>query len=237
MNEYRFTAEVARQTRVANSSTLWAAATTSLRERAYTASSGVVRVRTDWTPLASEEDVVRVDVKVLDEGAHLAPRDVPSFVELFFHDVFLLFNIAVPGSFGGAITVTGGEFRVNELAFDASSFVYSAAPDSIPLAEVVARYRGGTEQVASTPMQEVLFHLLHIGRGDTDEWMMSVRLNECLRALCLPEVEVIPVVHPMHDEALDDRLDDEGMESIDEAMGLVLRAVQAEVRVGTRLSS
>src|SRR3954452_19565844 len=106
MNTHKFSAEVARQTRVPNAAEFFRGAAAVLCDRAY----GDILVQTDWTPLASNEDVVRMDITVIGE---LAPRDVPAFVELFFHDAFLLFNIALPGSFGGAITVTGGEFGVN----------------------------------------------------------------------------------------------------------------------------
>lgn len=231
MNEYRFTAEVARHVR-AGSEKLWRNAATVLRARAYTTTAGIVRVQTDWAPLASGDDVVRIDVRVIDDGGKLAARDVPSFVELFFHDAFLLFNIAAPGSFSGAITVTGGEYRVNDLAFDASAFAYGAVPSDVPLDEVVAWYRGGTEQIAATPMQKVLFHLLHIARGESDEWMLRVRLDDCLKTLGIPgpSLDVAALIHPMHDEALDERVDDRATEAIDQAMARVLTAIQDAVR-------
>jgi len=225
MNEYRFTAEVARHANTAEE--LWREATVSLQERAY----GAVRVKVDWEPLISADDVVRIDVSVIDDRGHLEPRDVASFVELFFYDAFLLFNIARPGSFSAAITVSGGEFRVNDLAFDASPFA-AGLSTTVPLAEVAAWYRGGTEQIAGTPMQKVLFHLLHIGCGAQDEWTLRARLDACLKALGIGELDVAgaAVIHPMHDEALDDRLDDGAVESIDQAMVRVLTAVQDAVR-------
>ena len=235
MNEYRFTAEVARHARDAGAAKeLWNSAATSLPERVYTTPTGIVRVRTDWGPLASEEeDVVRVDVAVIDENGHIAPRDVPSFVELFFYDAFLLFNLAVPGSFSAAITVSGGEFLVNELTFDAAPFA-AGMSTTVPLGDVAAWYRGGTEQIASTPMQKVLFHLLHIGCCDADEWTLRVRLDACLKELHISEpsldVASAAVIHPMHDEALDERLDDDAMASIDRAMARVLTSVQQAVR-------
>ena len=217
MNKHKFSAEVARQTRVGAVPDFSA-----LSDRAY----GDILVQADWTPLASEEDVVPIDVTVIGE---LAPRDVPAYVELFFHDAFLLFNIAVPGSFGGAITVTGGEFRVNDLSFDAAPFACGAS--SMSLAEVVAWHRAETNQIASTPMQSVLFHLLHIGRGGHDEWMQRARLNECLKALSLCEpLPAIPLMHPMHDETLDARVDDVATDIIDRAMARVLTAVQGAAR-------
>jgi hypothetical protein len=220
MNEYKFTAEIARHARdVTAAADLWRSAPAALAERTY----GAVRVHTDWTPLASGDDIVRSDVHV---SGDLAPRDVPAFVELFFHDAFLLFNIAVPGSFGGVITVTGGEYRVNDIAFDASAFACGMTT-SVPLADVVAWYPAETNQIASTPVQRVLFHLLHIGRGDHDEWTLRVRLNDCLKALGLDEpLPEVPIAHPMHDESLDTNLDDSAMEIVDRAMARVLSAIQ-----------
>lgn len=230
MNEHRFTAEVARHARDAGAAKeLWTSATTSLQERTYATPKGIVRVTTDWRPLAAEEDVVRIDVTVIDENGHLAPRDVPSFVEIFFYDAFLLFNIALPGSFSAAITVSGGELRVNELTFDAAPFA-AGVSTAIPLNDVVTWYRGGTEQIASTPMQKVLFHLLHIGCNGADEWTLCARLDACLKELGISEPSrEASIIHPMHDEALDERLDDSAMEPIDRAMTRVMTAVQQAV--------
>src|SRR5947209_13261811 len=198
MNEHKFTAEVARQTRLPTAAEFFGAAAAALRDRAY----GNILVQADWTPLASDDDIVRIDVAVIDAEDRLAARDVSPYVELFFHDAFLLFNIALPGSFGGAITVTGGDFRVNDLSFDAAPFACGAPP--MPLSEIVRWYPAATNQIASTPTQAVLFHLLHIGRGGHDEWMQRARLNECLRILGINElIEEIAVIHPMHDETLD----------------------------------
>jgi hypothetical protein len=221
MNEYKFTAEVARQSRVPSAVEFFNGAS-ALRERAY----GNILVRADWTPLASDEDIVRIDLHV---SGDLAASDAPAYVELFFHDAFLVFNIALPGSFGGAITVTGGEFRVNDLSCDAVPFACGAP--SVPLSEVVAWYPAGTNQIAATPMQTVLFHLLHIGRGGHDEWMQRARLNECLKALGIDEpLAEIAVIHPMHDESLDARLDDAAADVVDRAMVRVLTAVQDAAR-------
>jgi hypothetical protein len=218
MNKHRFSVEVARQTRGPNAVEFFRGAAVVLCDRAY----GDILVQADWTPLASQEDVVRIDVTVTGE---LAARDVPAYVELFFHDAFLLFNIALPGSFGGAITISGGEFRVNGLSFDAAPFACGAL--SVPLAEVVDWYPRETNQIASTPMQNVLFHLLHIGRGGRDEWMQRARLNECLKALGAGvALEEIAVIHPMHDETLDARVDDAATDIVDRTMVRVLTAVQ-----------
>lgn len=225
MNEHRFSAEVARQSRVPNAVDFFREAAAALRDRAY----GDILVRADWTPLASDDDIVRMDVAVIDAEGRLAAPDVPAYAELFFHDAFLLFNIALPGSFGGAITVTGGELRVNDLSFDAAPFACGAS--SIPLSEVVAWYPAETSQIASTPMQTVLFHLLHIGRGGHDEWMMRARLDACLKALGIDEpLDEIAVIHPMHDESLDPHIDDAATDIVDHAMTRILTAIQQAAR-------
>jgi hypothetical protein len=221
MNDYRFTAEIARQTRPAAAIT-----PISLPERSY----GGIRVRAGWAPLDSDDDIVRIDVNVIDDEGRLSAREVPAYVELFFHDVFLIVNIAVPGSLGGVITVTGGDYRVNDLSFDASPFACGIT-SSIPLEEVASWYPSGTEQVASTPMQTVLLHLLQIGRGGHDEWMLRARLDACHRALGIDEpIEEVAVVHPMRDESLNSRLDDRATEVVDRAMVRVLTAIRNAAR-------
>jgi hypothetical protein len=75
-----------------------------IRERVY----GGVRVSAAW-PAELAQPEIRVALEV---GGELEPRDAPAYVELFFHDVFLLLNLASPGSFGGTISITGGELRV-----------------------------------------------------------------------------------------------------------------------------
>jgi len=234
MNEYRFTAEVARHARdVGAAKELWRSAMTCLAQRTYTAPSGIVRVQADWTPLTSNDEIVQIDVRAIDDSGQLTPRDVPSFVELFFHDVFLLLNIAVPGSFGGAITITGAEYRVSDLSFDASSFL-AGSTSVLPLGDVVAWYHGGIEQIAETPMQKVLFHLLHVACDGADEWMLRARLDQCLKALGMSDpsldINAAGVMHPMHDEGLDDRVDDSAAESLDQAMARMLTAIQEAVR-------
>src|SRR3954452_24069310 len=97
----------------------------------------------------------------------------------------------------------------------------------MPWAEVVAWYPAETNQIASTPMQTALFHLLHLGRGGHDEWMLRARLNEGLKALDVDDrLDEIAVMHPMRDETLDARVDDAAPESVDRAMIRVLTAIQ-----------
>ena len=101
-----------------------------VRERVY----GGVRVSAEW-PATLVASGIRVALEVRGD---LEPRDAPAYVELFFHDVFLLLNLAAPGSFGGTISVVGGELRVRELVFDARVFTYAAPLATLPLADVVA---------------------------------------------------------------------------------------------------
>src|SRR5688572_32106693 len=133
MNQFRFEAEIVLGD---------AGPTDVVRERTY----GSVRVTADWpAELAGPELRLALEVR-----GDLEPRDAPAYVELFFHDVFLLLNLASPGSFGGTISITGGELRVRELAFDPRVFTYAVPLTTLPLAQVVAWYDGlklGTQQV------------------------------------------------------------------------------------------
>ena len=56
MNTHKFSAEVARQSRVPNAGEFFRDAAIALRDRAY----GDILVQADWTPLASDDDVVRM---------------------------------------------------------------------------------------------------------------------------------------------------------------------------------
>ena len=82
-------------------------------ERVY----GDIRVTAAW------QTRVRATLEVFGD---LEPRDAPAYVELFFHDVFLLLNLASPGSFGGTISIIGGELRVRELSFNTGVFASTA---------------------------------------------------------------------------------------------------------------
>jgi hypothetical protein len=61
--------------------------------------------------------------------------------------------------------------------------------------------------------------------------MQRARLGECLKALGIDEpLDDVAVIHPMHDESLDDRVSDTASEIIDQAMVRVLTAVQEAAR-------
>jgi hypothetical protein len=234
MSDYHFEAEIS------GSLTIDAKA---LRERAYRAAAGVVRVRAQW-PRPSEEPSLRMPLQVIDESASLDARDVPAYVELFLHDAFLILNLAQPGSFSGVIATSGGEYRVRELTLDASIFTYAKARP-LPLDDVAAWFESlplGTEQIATTDIAKALFHLLHIARGAEPELRLTFALEALFddapaRAPRLFELRDsilrgdAPVVHPMEDDALDPRIEDvDWTEAIDEAAAAVIAELQSRVR-------
>ncbi|HKR66959.1 MAG TPA: hypothetical protein VJZ00_24745 [Thermoanaerobaculia bacterium] len=209
-----------------------------VRERVY----GNVQVTATWPDVLTTREL-RVAIEV---NGDVDRRDAPAYVELFFHDVFLLLNLASPGSFAGTISITGGEFRVRELTFDARCF---ASAPSLPLANVVARYdslRLGTRQIAGTPETIALFELLHLARTAEDEETSIVRLSraaeallgrpESLRRLFELRDEIARgrtvVFHPMQDDALDPRVEDatrKWIEVADAAAAAVVGALRARV--------
>jgi hypothetical protein len=227
MNEFRFEAEIALADAVPADV---------VRERVY----GDVRVSAEWpAELALPEVCVALTVR-----GDLEPRDAPAYVELFFHDVFLLLNLASPGSFGGTVSITGGELRVHELTFDPRVFL-DAAP--LQLADVVAWYDGlnlGRQQLATSGIAITLAQLLHLARGPEREEDSIVRLAIAANALGVtppPRLfelrdEIVhglaPIIHPMHDDALDPRVEDatrEWIEVADAAARVVVSALQERV--------
>jgi hypothetical protein len=241
---------------------LWRSAALLLRERTYVTPAGDVRIRIDWTPIIDrdeEDDSVPLEVQYVDERDSPDVRDAASFVDLFFHDVFLLLNIAVPGSFGGVIaTLAQGEYRGSEVALSARMFEYAWATSTrrgspviepLPLAEVIVWYDAlqlGTSQVATTNVAKALFVLLHLARNEEDETTAVLRLGQALEALgsrdALAQFFTLrdaiahgtgPVLHPMADDALDESVDDasfELVEASDFAASVVVSEIQARVR-------
>jgi hypothetical protein len=237
MNEHHFDAEILLSDRVEG--TDWVGAADVLRERVY----GAVRVRADWSA-PNGAPVVRVPVQVIGCDA----RNAPAYVELFSHDIFLILNIAAPGSFGGVVSVSGGEYRVNELAFDARVFAYAASSlRRLPLRDVASWFDAleiGTRQVATNGVTRALFHLLHLARGVEDDEATVMRLARAADALEVPVQTLAPlremiargtapVLHPMMDDALDPAIDDPSLDwsaAIDDAASRVIGALQAKVR-------
>jgi len=232
MNSIRFEAEILRPEHAVPRGVV--------RERVY----GGVRVVAEWpADLATPE--IRVGVVV--EG-DVDRRDAPAYVELFFHDVFLILNLAAPGSFGGIVSMAGGELRVRDVTFSARVFEYASGLESLPVEQVERWYGGlgiGTQQVATSGEAAALFQLLHLARGEEDEEAAIVRLASAAEALGKRDVarlfalreEIalgrVPVIHPMHDDGLDARVQDLTAECIDvadRAASVVIGALQQSAR-------
>lgn len=216
-----------------------------LRERVYRTAAGMVRVGVEW-PKGMDAPSMRVAVNVLDGRKDGDARDVPAFVELFFHDVFLILNLASPGSFGGTLATAGGAYRVREFALDSHAF--DVAESRVPLADVVRWYDGlqlDTRQVAETPVQKALFHLLHLARTPGSDWLTVLHLAHAADALDVRSEELYelleticggaaPILHPMHDDALDARVEDGELaiaDAIDAAAKAITTALQRLVSV------
>jgi len=209
----------------------------------------------------SEERPVPFEVQVDDERAEADAGDAASFVSLFFFDAFLLLNLAVPGSFGGVLAIlSGGGNRSSEVMLSARLFEYAWATatrnggpviEPLPLREVMAWYDSlqiGTQQVATTGVVKALFLLLHLARGEEDESLSILRLGQALEALA-PETSAslgsffelrnaiahgtAPVLHPLADDSLDPRVDDESLALVnasDFAASVIVSALQTRIR-------
>jgi hypothetical protein len=232
MNRFRFEAELVRGEHEPNDI---------VRERAY----GSVRVTADWpddltTPELRLSVVVQGDVNAIDAAA---------YVELFFHDLFLILNLASPGSFGGTLTITGGDLRATEVTLSARLFEFAGSLARLPLERVVAWYDSlhlGTQQVAGDAVSAALFELLHLARVAEDEEVSIFRLARAVERLLgrpasLKRLFTLRddlaagrtlVYHPMHYEPLDDRVEDatsEWIELSDAAAHAVIAELQRRV--------
>jgi hypothetical protein len=214
-----------------------------VRERVY----GGVLVRAEWPDeLAGPE--IRLAVEVAGE---LDSRDAPAYVELFFHDLFLLLNLAVPGSFGGTIAISGDALRVRELTFSARVFEYARQRERLPVGDVAGWYDAlqiGARQVAGDGLTAALFELLHLARSAEDEEISILRLARATEALALSHPRLFelrdelahglaPVFHPMHDDGLDASVLDateEWIEVADAAAALVIGELRERVRRATK---
>jgi hypothetical protein len=233
MNTYRFEAEIVRTDAVPDEV---------VRERVY----GNVRVTAEW-PRELSVPEIRAAVEVRGD---VDRADAPAYVELFYHDLFLLANLAVPGSFGGTVTVSGGELRVRELAFSPHVFEGASGLARLPMEQVTAWYDGlqlGTRQRATDGASAALFQLLHLSRKEEDEQESILRLAgateallgrpDSLRRLFELSDDIAqrrtPVFHPMHDDALDPSVEDatsEWVDVADQAASAVVRALQEQIR-------
>ena len=236
MNRMQFEAEIVR-----------AAGTTAdvVHERVY----GDVRMRAQW-PEERGTPETRVAMEVCGDVDRL---HAPGYVDLFFHDAYLLLNLATPGSFGGTVAISGPKLRVRELAFNARVFEYALGIERLPLEQVASWYDGlglGTVQVANRGEATALFQLLHLARGEEDEESSIVRLASAVEALLGRPASLrrlfelreeiargrTPVFHPMHDDGLDPRVEDalrEWVDVADTAGSAVIRELQSRIRRGT----
>jgi hypothetical protein len=260
---------------------LWQSALQVLQERQYPHQGGEkVRVRIDWQPLVEVDDeAASLTLQVVDASGSLDVHHAVSFAELFLHDAFLLLNLAVPGSFGGLITIDDDE-HVHELSLEAYLFEFAWVEaagnhwppiEPIPLAEVVAWYDGlqlGTQQVATSDLAAALFHLLYLARSLDSEPMAVLRVAQAVDAVfdkpgsflrarieallgVYPDLAdqlhelfslrdaiasgSVPVTHPMQDDGLDPRSDDDSLDytgPADFAASILVGALQARVRKG-----
>ncbi|MFP5246149.1 MAG: hypothetical protein ACLGH0_05600 [Thermoanaerobaculia bacterium] len=263
MNEHHFEAEITLFPRVAGDNaelatvadkTAWASARELLRERTY----GSVRIEAEWPAIAGFEDEtpIPVPIRVTED---VDARDVPAYLELYFHDIYLLMNLAVPGSFGAAVSIGGGEFRVAQMTFDGSVLEWAWVTASrrgkpsitvLPLQKVIAWYDAlgiGTQQLATTAEAKALFQLLSLGRGATAGPVAIVMLAQAIEALyevaprelhdlfALRETfanGTAPVIHPMHDDGLDERVSDVELawvDATDRASSYVVSAIQERI--------
>src|SRR4051812_22768570 len=78
---------------------VWRSAAEVLGRRAYRGAE----VTADWAAVR-EGTTIRLPLQIVGD-------DPLWYAELYLHDVFLMFNLAAPGSFGGTISLTGaGDF-------------------------------------------------------------------------------------------------------------------------------
>lgn len=213
-----------------------------VRERAY----GPVYVTAEWpAELATPE--VRVALEVRGAPDH---RDAPAYAELFFHDAFLLMNLASPGSFDGTIAIAGGDLRMRPLSFSARLFAVARELETIPLRRVTTWWDAlavGTRQIASSAEEVASFELLQLARAEEDEEVAILRLaraaeallgrTDSLQRLFTLRDEIAsgqtPSYHPMHDDALDADVEDataEWIEVTDHAAILIIRELQKRIR-------
>ncbi len=232
MNHVRFEAEILRIEEAVPQDVV--------RERRY----GGVRVVAEWPPeLATPE--IRVGVEVVGDFDRADP---PAYVQLFFHDVFLILNLAAPGSFAGIVSMAGVGLRVRDVTLSARVFG-CAAPRlrRLPVekvAEWCERLGTGTEQVAERGAVAALFQLLHLARGEENEESSILRLAAAAEALGarasmrrLFELRDdiaqgrTPAFHPMCDDGLDPRVEDataEWIDVADHAAAAVIGALQQQ---------
>lgn len=239
MNEYLLDAEIGGIGRVVGDlgaaaddadRRVWREAAVVLRERTYEG----VRVTAEW-PERGEGESIRLPLTIAGVDNR---NDAESIAELFLYDVFLLLNVAAPGSFGGTISLsTRNEVTLNawlfEYAWVAARRSGEARIEPLPLRDVVAWYDG--EDAAA---KEALLHLLHLARGPEDEVLSIVRLAQAAQRLGAGESRLfelrdriargeVPVSHPLTE---DEETSLEWIDAADRAAGAVVSAIQDRIR-------
>ena len=211
-----------------------AAAAELLRTRSY----GAVQVLAEWR----EDSAIRLRV----DGAE-RESNARSVADFYAHELFLLLNLAVPGSIG--IVSPQLDAYAFEVAWVAAKRNGWPAIEPLPLDRVLGWYDSlhlGTEQRATTPIARALFALLHLSKLDPSEPAALLHLGHALGALEFDEPRLAPffavreaaiagasITHPMHDDSLDPSLDDGDADAIaaaDLAASVVVAAVQARIK-------
>ena len=215
------------ENRNANDAEVWASAREVLRERRY----DDVTVTAEWPEEVG--DTVRLPLRISTNGI-----DARAIAELFVHDVFLLFNLAAPGSFGGTIAIQGaGEFTLDARVFEYAWAKPESGVGALPLEDVASWYDSLDlgEDVAETPVAKALFHLLHLARSPEDELLSVMRLAQAAAALGISQQAAfellrgdIPVAHPA---AENDELSLQWIDAADLAASAVVEALQEQVRI------
>jgi hypothetical protein len=215
-----------------------------IRERVY---ENGVRVTAEWAPGRS-----RVALQV--HGA-IDRRNAPAYVELFFHDAFLILNLSCAGAFAGRIAFRSAELRVRDLTFSPRLFLAGRDPKCLPIEQVVSWYDAlgiGTRQIAPNGTAVALFQLLHLSRDVENEEESILRLAtaaeriigrpDSLRRLFELRETIahgrMPVLHPLHDDALDPRVEDttrEWIEVADAAASAIIVALREQILRANRL--
>lgn len=216
---------------------VWESAAEVLGRRAYRGGE----VTANWAAVR-KAPTIRLPLQIVGE-------DPAWYAELYLHDVFLMFNLAAPGSLGGAISLAGaGDFVLDQRLFEyAWASAGRARIEAIPLPRVAAWYDGlriDPSRGANTPVARALFHLLHLARSAEDEVLSVVRLAQAAEALGTGDAMLFamrdavirgdaPVAHP----ALED--DERSLQRIDvadSAAAAVTAALQELIRSAATVS-
>lgn len=226
----------------------------------------------------------KAEIVVIVEGG--IPRIGIQVLESYLHDVFLMMNICVPGSFdlnranlvGSADSVEVSLSNVQfELAGTRSESDWPGLYD-LPLRRVVSWFdavRSGVAQLPHNPSERALFALLHIAKLDINpmiviwifyafESLLQTKVGENFSSLVMRLAALLKlddkqlrtlksklrglydirsgivhggfeVAHPMHNEVLDKRVDQNYSriaEAAEFSMMVLIAAIQATISCG-----